>query len=138
MNTEFKSKERVSANGSIALSRVYSLWDSVRVRGNRFKGIILLSSIREGCSDFRYGFLFLKGRYKMPTIDLTATGINIGALMKKNGISAAEVADRMGFSTRNAVYKWLKGESLPTLDNILILADLLDVSVEEILVVTRR
>ena len=74
----------------------------------------------------------------MPTIDLTATGINIGALMKKNGISAAEVADRMGFSTRNAVYKWLKGESLPTLDNILILADLLDVSVEEILVVTRR
>ena len=73
----------------------------------------------------------------MPTIDLTATGVNIGVLMKKNGFSAADVADRMGFSSRNAVYKWLKGETLPTLDNILILADLLDVTVEEILVVTR-
>ena len=73
----------------------------------------------------------------MPTIDLTATGMNIGDLMKKNGFSVADVADRMGFSSRNAVYKWLKGETLPTLDNILILADLLDVTVEEILVVTR-
>ena len=73
----------------------------------------------------------------MPTIDLTATGVKIGVLMKKKGFSAADVADRMGFSFRNAVYKWLKGETLPTLDNILILADLLDVTVEEILVVTR-
>jgi len=73
----------------------------------------------------------------MPTIDLTATGMNIGDLMKKNGFSVADVADRMGFSSRNAVYKWLKGETLPTLDNLLILADLLDVTVEEILVVTR-
>ena len=73
----------------------------------------------------------------MPTIDLPATGTNIGALMRKNGVTAADVAGLMGFSTRNAVYKWLKGESLPTLDNILILADLLDVTVEEILVITR-
>ena len=74
----------------------------------------------------------------MPTIDLPATGMNIGILMKMNGISAADVADRMGFSSRNAVYKWIKGESLPTLDNIVILAELLDVTVEEILVITRR
>ena len=73
----------------------------------------------------------------MPTIDLPATGMNIGELMKMNGISAADVADRMGFSSCIAVYKWLKGEALPTLDNILILADLLDVTIEDILVVTR-
>ena len=60
MNTEFRSKERVSANGSIALSRVYSLWDSVRVRGNRFKGIILLSST-EGRSDLKGRPYSLKG-----------------------------------------------------------------------------
>ena len=73
----------------------------------------------------------------MPTIDLPATGANIGTLMKENGVTAADVADRMGFSSRNAVYKWMKGESLPTLDNILILADLLDVTIEEILVINR-
>ena len=73
----------------------------------------------------------------MPTIDLLATGVNIGALMKENGVTAADVADRMGFSSRNAVYKWMKGESLPTLDNILILADLLDVTIEEILIINR-
>ena len=74
----------------------------------------------------------------MPMIDLPATGVNIGALMKRNGVTAADVAERMGFSSRNAVYKWMKGESLPTLDNILILADLLDVTVEEILVINRK
>ena len=79
----------------------------------------------------------IEGRNRMPTIDLPATGMNIGELMKMNGISAADVADRMGFSSRNAVYKWIKGEALPTLDNILILADLLDVTIEDILVVTR-
>lgn len=73
----------------------------------------------------------------MPTIDLLATGVHIGALMKENGVTAADVAEIMGFSTRNAVYKWMKGESLPTLDNILILADLLDVTIEEILVINR-
>ena len=137
MNTEFSVKERVSANGSIALSRVYSLWNSVRVRENRFKGIILLSSIRRPFQ-FRGRPFMIEGRNRMPTIDLPATGMNIGILMKMNGISAADVADRMGFSSRNAVYKWIKGESLPTLDNIVILAELLDVTVEEILVITRR
>ena len=73
----------------------------------------------------------------MPTIDLTATGANIAALLRNAGLTAADVADRMGFSSRNAVYKWLKGEALPTLDNMVILADMLGVSVDDILKIRR-
>lgn len=73
----------------------------------------------------------------MPVIDLSATGANIALLMRAGGLTAADVAARMGFSSRNAVYKWMKGDSLPTLDNIVILADLLGVAVDDIVVVTR-
>jgi len=53
------------------------------------------------------------------------------------GLTNRELADALGFSTRNAVYKWLGGEALPSLDNLVILADLLGVRMDEVLVVKR-
>ena len=73
----------------------------------------------------------------MPTIDLTATGANIATLIRNAGLTAADVADTLGFTSRNAIYKWLKGESLPTLDNMVILADMLGVSMDDILKIRR-
>ena len=73
----------------------------------------------------------------MPTIDMAATGRNIGALRDAAGLTNKDLADAMGFSTRNAVYKWLGGDALPSLDNLVILADLLGVGVDEILVVRK-
>lgn len=73
----------------------------------------------------------------MPTIDLTATGANIATRIRNAGLTAADVADTLGFTSRNAIYKWLKGESLPTLDNMVILADMLGVSVDDILKIRR-
>ena len=73
----------------------------------------------------------------MPTIDMAATGRNIGMLRDVAGLTNRELADALGFSTRNAVYKWLGGEALPSLDNLVILADLLGVRMDEVLVVKR-
>ena len=73
----------------------------------------------------------------MPTIDMAATGRNIGMLRDAAGLTNRELADALGFSTRNAVYKWLGGEALPSLDNLVILADLLGVRMDEVLVVRR-
>lgn len=73
----------------------------------------------------------------MPTIDMAATGRNIGMLRDAAGLTNRELADALGFSTRNAVYKWLGGEALPSLDNLVILADLLGVRMDEVLVVKR-
>ena len=73
----------------------------------------------------------------MPTIDMTATGLRIGALRDAAGLTNKDLADALGFSTRNAVYKWLGGTALPSLDNLVILADLLGVTMDEILVVRK-
>lgn len=46
----------------------------------------------------------------------------------------ASLKDYFGLSTTNAIYKWLKGESLPTLDNFLALSILLGVSMNDLIV----
>ena len=46
-----------------------------------------------------------------------------------------DVQEAMGFEYPQAVYKWLSGRSLPTLDNFIILSKLLNTSIEDILVI---
>ena len=71
----------------------------------------------------------------MPIIDAKRTGEKIGVLRDAAGLDNAAISDAMGFTTRNAVYKWLKGDALPTLDNMLILANLFGVKIDDIIVV---
>ena len=74
------------------------------------------------------------GGYKVPVIDLKATGQNIELLRKGAGVSVRDIQDVMGFANPQAVYKWQKGVCLPTIDNLVILAAVLDVTIDEILV----
>lgn len=62
------------------------------------------------------------------------TGENIRRLMKSNGYTVKDVQEVMGFENPQAVYKWLSGKSLPSLENLLILSKLLNISIENILV----
>lgn len=41
----------------------------------------------------------------------------------------------MGFENPQAVYKWLAGRSLPSIDNFIILSRLLHTNIEDILVI---
>ena len=74
------------------------------------------------------------GGYKVPVIDLKATGQNIELLRKSAGVSVRDIQDVMGVAKPQAVYKWQKGVCLPTIDNLVILAAVLDVTIDEILV----
>lgn len=69
-----------------------------------------------------------------PVIDLQATGSNIKKLRRRNDYSVAQLQEFFGFEYPNAIYKWQKGESLPTVDNLLALSVLFRVSMNEILV----
>ena len=71
----------------------------------------------------------------VPVVDLKLTGQNIAALRKKSGISVRELQNMLGFATPQAIYKWQRGETLPTVENLAALAFILDVSVEDILAV---
>ncbi len=72
-----------------------------------------------------------------PVIDLVATGENIVRLRKEKGLTVRDLQGYFGFEEPQAIYKWQKGKSLPTVDNLYALGALLDVPMEEILVPTR-
>jgi len=70
-------------------------------------------------------------------IDPVATGENIVRLRKDRGLTVRDLQDYFGFEEPQAIYKWQRGKSLPTVDNLYALSALLDVSMDEILVPVR-
>ena len=69
-----------------------------------------------------------------PVIDLAATGENIARLRKARGLTVRDLQNWFGFEEPQAIYKWQKGKSLPTVDNLYALGVLLNVPMEDILV----
>ena len=72
-----------------------------------------------------------------PLINVAETGANIAALRRKKGLTVRDVQDVLGFNTPQAIFKWQRGECLPTLDNLVILASLFDVTLDEIIAVRK-
>lgn len=70
----------------------------------------------------------------IPTINMAATGNNIVRLRKAAGLSVKDLQEIFGFTTPQAIYKWQHGDALPSIDNIVVLAVVFGVSVDEILV----
>ena len=70
---------------------------------------------------------------KAVELDIAATGHKIRTLMDERKISAKELSKVMSVSIQ-AVYRWQKGETLPTISNMFILGQLFDVDVDDILV----
>ena len=50
-------------------------------------------------------------------------------------ISVFYLQDAFGFGTPQAIYKWQQGLALPTIDNLVVLAALLSVRIDDILVI---
>ena len=71
----------------------------------------------------------------MPTIDMNATGKNILRLRINAGLTVKQLVDIFDVITPQAVYKWQKGEALPTLDNLVVLSKVFGVPMDEIVVV---
>ena len=71
----------------------------------------------------------------IPVIDMKLTGKRIAEIRTQRGISVRELQNMLGFATPQAIYKWQRGETLPTLENLAALAYILGVNIEDILVV---
>ncbi|MBR3367512.1 MAG: helix-turn-helix transcriptional regulator [Lachnospiraceae bacterium] len=74
---------------------------------------------------------------RIPVIDMTATGINIARLRLDAGITVKDLQDIFGFNTPQAIYKWQRGTALPTVDNLVVLAAVFGVRIDDILVFQR-
>ena len=64
---------------------------------------------------------------------MTATGSNIKSLIKANGLKVAEIQAVYGFNTPQSIFKWMRGEAMPSIDNLVILAHILGVSIDRII-----
>ena len=69
-----------------------------------------------------------------PVIDLAGTGRSIELHRRQAGLTVRDLQTYFGFEYPQAIYKWQHGECLPTVDNLLALARLLRVSMEDLLV----
>ena len=70
----------------------------------------------------------------LPMIDPVLTGENIVRLRKQAGLSVHDLQRIFGFNSPQAIYKWQSGTSLPSIDNLIVLAKVLQVRVDDILV----
>ena len=73
----------------------------------------------------------------MLIIDMQATGRNIKKMIADKGINMKQMQDAFGFQTPQAIYKWYRGAAMPTIDNLVILASLLQTTLDSIVIVNR-
>ncbi len=73
----------------------------------------------------------------LPVIDMEATGVNIDRLRRKSGLTVRDIQKAFGFKTPRSIYKWMQGVSLPSVDNLIALAYILNITVEDIIVTER-
>lgn len=71
----------------------------------------------------------------MPTINLALTGARIAAMREATGLSVKDLQKIFGFNSPQAIYKWQSGVSLPSVDNLVILAKVLNVRMDDIIVI---
>ncbi len=72
---------------------------------------------------------------KFPIVDPVRTGQNIRTLRKNAGISIKDLQNMLGFGTPQAIYKWQRGDTLPTIDNLVVLSSVFGVKIDDILAV---
>ena len=71
---------------------------------------------------------------RIPVIDVTATGSNISTLRRNAGLTVKDLQDIFGFNTPQAIYKWQHGTEVPTVDNLVVLAAVFGVRIDDILI----
>ena len=70
----------------------------------------------------------------LPSIDMAATGINIAQMRQRSGMTVQDLQNIFGFSTPQAIYKWQRGATLPSLDNLVALAAVFGTTMDAIIV----
>jgi transcriptional regulator with XRE-family HTH domain len=76
----------------------------------------------------------VKTTFLRPVLDVDATGAKIKSLMKQRGITPRQLQVILNFPYVQTVYNWFSGKNMPTIDNLIVLAQVLGVTVDDIIV----
>ena len=69
----------------------------------------------------------------MITIDMNATGKKMKEMRKKSGMTIKQVQEACEISAA-AVCKWQNGQTIPSLDNLLILSHIWNVKIDDLII----
>ena len=69
-----------------------------------------------------------------PVINVAETAAKIKAYRIRAGYSVREIQNIFNFSSPEAIYAWEKGKYLPTIDNMIVLAAVYGVTVDDIVI----
>ena len=75
---------------------------------------------------------------EFPVIDMEATGARIRELRRKKRLKVDEVREFLGLDSQQAIYKWQRGECMPTIDNLYALSVLFETSLDSIIMGSRE
>ena len=73
----------------------------------------------------------------IPAINMKETGANIKLLIKNKGLKVSEIQNKYGFNTPQSIFKWMRGEALPSIDNLVALSYILETPIDEIIIINK-
>lgn len=72
-----------------------------------------------------------------PVLDMQGTGEKIKSLRKFNKISVIALQEVFGMTNPQAIYNWESGKNMPSIDNLIVLAQVFDVTIESLIATNR-
>ncbi|MDE7184450.1 MAG: helix-turn-helix domain-containing protein [Lachnospiraceae bacterium] len=75
-----------------------------------------------------------KIKTKESTIDLIMTGQVVKREIKKQGYTIREIQKKLGLSCPQPIYRWIRGRTLPSVDNLYMLSRILGLTVDDLIV----
>lgn len=78
-----------------------------------------------------------RNKIMYPMINMKATGIRLRQIMNRKNITAKDIQQYLNLSCVQSVYRWLGGHSMPTVDNLYALSELLQVPIDYLIVGNR-
>ena len=68
-------------------------------------------------------------------INMKETGARIKQTLKDHGYSVSDIMEITGITTPQTIYKWFRGDSLPALENQIVLGKILGCQITDLLVI---
>ena len=72
----------------------------------------------------------------LPIIDVEATAQRIDSRRIENHLTVRDLQNVFGFSSPQAVYGWIRAKSVPSVDNLVVLARVLHTTLDDLIITT--
>ena len=73
-------------------------------------------------------------KYTYPMIDAKKTGEWLRYLCKRKNIAVADIQEKLHIASNQAIYAWFNGKTLPSLNNLYALGELIGMAMDNLIV----